>query len=129
MSKEVMSFEKFKYIMETLQSYEAQKDRINDFFEQELATDSWFLLTLGNDLLDTIIDMLADEFECWFSYHEGKEDKPKWWSEEPCGYDNDISYWLYPMDDNAPKEITVNGETIDITSIRSFYDYLVSQLK
>ena len=127
-NKELMSAEKFIVIMNTLIEHQANKNRISDFFEKELMKDSWCFLTFGNELEDTIVHMLADEFDCWFIFtdFENKELPCTWWDgENHYGYGNDIEEWLYSMDDK--KVITVNGVEHDVTDLGVFYDYLVEQ--
>ena len=46
--KKLMSYEKFKAIIEILLEFQQKKDRISDFFEKEIMEDSWCLITLGN---------------------------------------------------------------------------------
>ena len=87
--------------------------------------DSWCILTLGNTVETALINMVADEFECWYSFKEGVT-KFEWWADEKCyGMENDIEAWLYSIDDN--KTITIDGKEIDITSVESFYEFLVMQ--
>ena len=126
MSKELMSYEKFKAILDTLISFKNQKDRISDFFEKELMADSWCIITLGSEVENALISLLADEFECWYSFHE-KPEVYDWWntSNGYRGFENDIENWLYSVDDN--KVVILNKEEIDISSTESLYDFLVKQ--
>lgn len=125
--KELMPFSKFQRIMETLVEFQQKKERISDFFEKEIMEDSWCLITVGTPLEDILINLLADEFECWYSLTEGEHDFD-WWSEgRPYGIENDIEYWLYPTSNEEEKSIEINEKKIDITSLESLYDYLVSE--
>lgn len=126
MNKELMPFEKFKAIMNILINFKEQKDRISDFFEKELMRDSWCLLTVGNEVESALINLLADEFECWYSFHE-KPEVYDWWdtAKKYRGFENDIENWLYSIDDI--KTVILNEEEIDITSIESLYEFLVKQ--
>ena len=124
--KELMSFDKFKAIIDTLIAFKDQKDRISDFFEKELMADSWCIITLGSEVENALVSLLADEFECWYSFHE-KPEIYDWWS-TPNGYrgfENDIENWLYSMDDI--KKVILNKEEIDISSVEGLYDFLVKQ--
>ena len=125
--KQLMSFDKFKHIMNVLIEFQQKKDRISDFFEKELTEDSWCIFTVGNTVEDALINLLADEFECWYSFKDDMKDYVWWTSERAYGMENDIETWLYSLDEH--KSITVNEKEIDISSIESFYDFLVSQYK
>lgn len=125
--KELIPFDKFKKIMEILIEFQQKKDRISDFFEKELMEDSWCLITLGTPVEDALVSLMADEFECWYSFREEVEEFDWWRDPKYRGFENDIETWLYSLDEH--KSITVNGKEIDISSIESFYDFLVSQYK
>ena len=125
--KELMPYDKFKYIMEVILEFQQKRDRVSDFFEKELMEDSWCLITFGTPIESALISMLADEFDCWYSFKE-KVEEFDWWREPKyCGMENDIETWLYSLDEQ--KSITVNGREIDISSVESLYDYLVSSYK
>lgn len=129
MNKQLMSYEKFKAIMNILVDFKEQRERISDFFEKELMQDSWCLITLGNTVESALVGLLADEFECWYSFHE-KPEVYDWWntSEKYRGFENDIESWLYEISDE-PKTVTLNGEEIPIDSIEELYDFLIKQYK
>ena len=135
----VMSFEKFKYIMEQIQHYETKRDKISDFFEDELCEDSRCLFTVGNDLSTILVSMLADEFNCWYQVRynpvvdalkeelkievekKKESETPKWWDESCRRWENDIEYWLYEEN----KKITIDEKDIPIKTLKQFYKYLV----
>lgn len=142
MARQIMPFEKFEYIMKQLQAYEEKRNRISDFFEEELCTDSWCLFNVGEELTDSLTCLLADEFNCWYHVEltpiatealkelqeltkqtESKKDsdRPTWWDKSIRRWDNDIEYWLF----EEHKVITIEGEDIPIGTLREFYDYLV----
>lgn len=123
--KQLMNYDKFKHIMNVLLDFQQRKDRIGDFFEKELMEDSWCLITLGNSIETTLINLLADEFECWYTFKEDIKDFVWWTEEKQYGMENDIETWLYSLDD--VKVMTVNGKETDISSLESFYDFLVQQ--
>ena len=136
---EIMSFDKFKFIIEQIQAHEEKRDRISDFFEKELCEDSWCLFNVGEDLAHTLICLLADEFNCWYkcNYNPAVDklkeelgvepDKktetnyPKWWDKSVRSWENDIEYWLY--EDN--KKIIIHDIEIPIGTLEEFYNYLV----
>lgn len=127
MTKELMPFSKFKLLMNVLLEFKQKKDKVSDFFEKELMENSWCLITFGTTVEDALINLIADEFECWYTFKDDIKDFDWWQAENKYGMENDIETWLYSLDEH--KSITVNGKEIDISSIESFYDFLVSQYK
>lgn len=125
--KELMSFEKFKHIMNIILDFQQKRDKVSDFFEKELMEDSWCFITFGSSVEGVLINLLADEFECWYAFKDEVKDFNWWEPEHKYGMENDIETWLYCLDDE--KSITINGKAIDITSLESFYDFLISQYK
>lgn len=124
--EDLMSFEKFKYIMTTLIEFRDKKERISDFFEHEMMTDSYCYLTLGSDVEYALINVLADEFECWYTFNKEAPKVYDWWSEEKFkGFENDIENWLYTISD--VKTVTVNGNEIPLDSLEELYEFLVNQ--
>lgn len=139
---EVMTFEEFKYIMNQIKAHSDKMERVSDFFEKELCTDSWCLVNVGEDLANTLCCMLADHFSCWWGDIEVTEVNkikvdqmlqdmglPKsnpysrdWWLPNVRRYDNDIEYWLY--EDN--KKVTIDGKEIPIDTLEQFYNYLIT---
>ena len=135
----VMPFEEFKYIMDQIKAHSNKLERISDFFEKELCSDSWCLFSIGEDLSNTLCCMLADHFNCWWVVDD-KESKEKvdemlesmglppskgssleWWNPDKRPYDNDIEYWLY----EDSRKITVDNKDIPIETLEQFYEYLV----
>lgn len=125
--KELMPFSKFKSLMNVLLEFQQKKERVSDFFEKELMDNSWCVLTFGTTVEDALINLIADEFECWYTFKDNIKEFDWWQAEDKYGMENDIETWLYSLDEH--KSITVNGKEIDISSIESFYDFLVSQYK
>ena len=122
-----MSLEKFKYILEMLVKIKEKREKVTDFFEDELCPDSWAIFTFGEDIDTIIMHMLADEFNCWFTDSETKN-STDWWKEEDRFKlkDNDIEYWLYGSLSADEKKVVYDkdGTEIDITSLEDFYQYL-----
>lgn len=125
--EQLMSFPKFKFIMNKLVEIRDKKERISDFFEKELMTDSFCYITLGAQIEDALISLLADEFECWYSFDKNVKDYI-WWNEGLSyrNFENDIENWLYTISDD-PKTVTVNGNEIPIDSLEELYEFLVNQ--
>ena len=122
---EPMPFSKFKLLMNVLLEFQQKKDKVSDFFEKELMENSWCLITFGDTIESALINLIADEFDCWYAFKDDIKDFDWWQAENKYGMENDIETWLYSLDEH--KSITVNGKEIDISSIESFYDFLVSQ--
>ena len=125
--KELMPFSKFKLLMNVLLEFKEKKDKVSDFFEKELMENSWCLITFGDTIESALINLIADEFDCWYTFKDDIKEFDWWQAENKYGMENDIETWLYSLDEH--KSITVNGKEIDISSIESFYDFLVSQYK
>lgn len=128
----LVDFNRFKKIMETLLAFRDKRERVSDFFEKELTEDSWCIFTYGNDIESTLIHMLADEFNCWYYISRTGDPEnysPKhWWETKYPEGDNDISYWLYELDDEDKKMI-VDDEEIPVNTLEEFYSYLVKYYK
>ena len=132
-TREVMSFEKFKYIIENILKIQERREKIADFFEAELCTGSWAMFDFAENIDDMLIHLLADEFNCWYatwSRNKGEEETQttEWWNDKNKYnlQENDIEYWLYGSLNEEKKIITVDGKDIDITSIEDFYNYLIN---
>lgn len=123
--KEPMPFSKFKLLMNVLLEFQQKKDKVSDFFEKELMENSWCIITFGDTIESALINLIADEFDCWYTFKDDIKEFDWWQAENKYGMENDIETWLYSLDEH--KSITVNGKEIDISSIESFYDFLVSQ--
>lgn len=122
--KEPMSFEKFKAIMTTIMTFDEKRDRFSKFIEEEISTSTYCIVDFGSEIESALISLLADEFKCWFAFQEREFD---WWN-NTNGIDNDIENWLYSSLSDK-KVITVNDKEIDISSLESFYEFLVEQYK
>ena len=120
--KEPMSFDKFRYIMNVIIEFGKKRDRFSNFIEEEISTSTYCIVDFGNEVESTLINLLADEFKCWYSFKDRDYD---WWNDS-FGIENDIEAWLYNISDE-PKIIEVNGKTVDIESLEAFYEFLVQQ--
>ena len=136
---QIMSFDKFKYIMTKIKEYEKRRDKISDFLEKEICSDSYCLFNVGEDLVTTLTSMLADHFHCWYQVKynpaldvlkkefnievERKEESAehRWWDKSCRRWENDIEYWLYEEN----KKITINGKDVPIKTLKQFYKYLI----
>lgn len=137
----IMKYDKFKFILNTIKEYKEKVERISDFMEKEVCTDSYCMINVGEELVNVLTSMLADEFDCWYyagpsvsmtDLIDGKikksceESTPenKWWNKSYRRWDNDIEYWLYEEN----KKIYIKGKEIPIDTEGQFYDYLVGQV-
>lgn len=136
----VMPFKEFEYLMNLVKAHSNKLERISDFFEKELCTDSWCLVNIGEDLANVICCMLADHFNCWWvGCNDDSKEKVdnllesmglppskgttlEWWDTSKRHYDNDIEYWLY----EDSKKVTIDDKDIPIETLEQFYDYLVT---
>ena len=127
--KEVMNKEKFIFMLNTLKQMKEKRDKITDFFEKELCSDSWAIFNFAENLDNMIMYILADEFNCWYDTWATETNKQvtEWWKKENKYNlkENDIEYWLYEEDKDGKKFIEVGDEKIDITTPEAFYDYLI----
>ena len=141
--RDIMKYDKFKYILNVIKNYNEKIERISDFMEKEVCTDSYCMINVGGELINTLTSMLADEFDCWYYISSGninletlvegkipgvnREIEPpvnEWWDSSKGRWENDIEYWLY--EDN--KKIIIEGKEVPIETEGQFYDYLVTQL-
>lgn len=120
--KEPMSFDKFKYIMDILIDFGKKRDKFSNFIEEEISTSTFCVVDFGSEVESALINLLADEFNCWYSFKDRDYD---WWNDS-FGIENDIEAWLYNISDE-PKTITVNDIERNIDSLESFYEFLVEQ--
>ena len=117
-----MSFGKFKAIMSTILNFDNKRERFSKFIEEEISTSTFCIVDFGSEVESALVNLLADEFNCWYSFKDRDYD---WWNDS-FGIENDIEAWLYNISDE-PKVITVNDKEKDITSLESFYEFLVEQ--
>lgn len=120
--QEPMSFEKFKAIMGTVIAFNNKRDKFSKFIEDEISTSTFCIVDFGCEVENALINLLADEFKCWYSFKDRDYD---WWN-DTSGLENDIEAWLYNISDE-PKVITMNDTIYNVDSLESFYEFLVKQ--
>ena len=120
---DVRNFNRFKRIIEIIQEFNKKRDKVDKFFEAEIMENSFCMVTYGEPILLTLTNMLADEYDCWYSTTNSN---PSFWWKSDKQYDlsNEIEWWLYEADEGN-KIIVVDGIKYNVTSIESFYDYLM----
>ena len=120
--QEPMTFEKFKAIMDTIIAFNEKRDKFSRFIEEEISTSTFCIVDFGSEVESALVNLLADEFNCWYSFKDRDYD---WWNDS-FGIENDIEAWLYTISDE-PKVITMNDTVYNIDSLESFYEFLVKQ--
>ncbi len=121
--KKPMPYEKFEVLMNTLIEFQDKRDMISNFLEKEICTDSFCLVTFGTDLENKLINLIADEFECWYSFRGKEATDYDWWINRTA-IENDIENFLYQVTED-PMRIEVDGKEFIITTVKELYDYLV----
>ena len=117
----LINFSRFKAIIEAIQDYDKKRERIDKFFEEEIMEGSYCMITVGDQIHSTLIAMLADEFNCWYSTTKGKP--THWWKNpKQFGISNEIEWWLYESDD---KTIEIGEKIYNVVKLGDFYDYLI----
>lgn len=140
--EDLYSFERFKRIIKVIQEFDEKQKKIEDFFEKELMS-SWCMMNYGQNIVEHLIYILADEYNCWYPAREDyldfedgqfvtkkrKERNKEWWNTEGIYYaGNDISWWLYEAPEGE-KVIEVDGVEHDLTDLMDFHKYLLGNLK
>lgn len=101
-----MDFKMFKKIINTIKKHRKWQDKCTDFFEKNFCTDTWAFVTIGNDLIELLMEILKNEFN----------DKDGW-----------IGWWLY---EDVEKIIYYPDETMEnIEKIEDFYNFLIKNKK
>ena len=95
-----MDFETFKMAIDAIQKHREQQEKVTNFIESEICTESWAFCTFGDNLSDALLKVLEHVFN----------DKGEW-----------ISWWLY---EDVEKEWVIDGELIKVKTPEQFYDAL-----
>ena len=101
-----MEFELFDKIYTTLLKHSEQKDKISDFIEENLCTDSYVIFNYGDNLADLLIEVLEKDFN----------DVGKW-----------ISYCLYEKPKTGISVWDENKKPIKLDTTREIYDFLMEK--
>ena len=109
--------------MNILIEFKEQRGRISDFIEKEISTSTYCICDIGNDIESALINLLADEFNCWYSLSDRKD--YNWWK-DTYNIENDIENWLYSISDK-PKTVTINKVKYNVDSLEDLYKFLVKQ--
>ena len=99
-----MESELFDKIYTTILKHSEQKDKISDFIEENLCTDSYVIFNYGDNLADLLIEVLEKEF-------------------------NDIGEWIdYCLYEKPKTGISVwdeNKNPVKLDTTREIYDFLM----
>lgn len=104
-----MEFEKFKKIIDTIKEHLIWKDKFSNFLEENICTDSWCIVDVGDNLVNMLLEILKVEFK-------DSDDWIEWWLYE------DVEKVVYYTDKNEERERSVED-------IKDFYDFLVENYK
>lgn len=98
-----MDFETFKMAIDAIQKHREQQEKVTNFIESEICTESWAFCTFGDNLSDALLKVLEHVFN----------DKGEW-----------ISWWLY---EDVEKIVTFtdSNKKLDITKIEDLYNFLL----
>ena len=100
-----MEFELFDKIYNIILKHNQQRDKISDFIEDNLCTDSYVIFNYGDDIVDLLVELLVKEFN----------DEGEW-----------IEYCLYEKPNH--KGICVwdeNKNPVKLDTTREIYDFLM----
>ena len=108
-----MEFEKFKKYIDTINNTHEKQDIISKCMEENLSTSTYCIVDICNDVIVSLIDLLAEYYNCKF--------------ERDGVVDNDISWWLYEdvekviyiVDHKKEKE-----RKIQVADVYAFWKYL-----
>jgi hypothetical protein len=111
-----MEFEKFKKHIERIRSTHKREEELSKCIEKNLATSTYCIVDLSSEVEASVVELLADYYDCHFEIQEH--------------LDNEISWWLY---EDVEKKIYIKGngneKEIDITNIKDFWRYLEDNKK
>lgn len=107
-----MEFEKFKKYIDTINNTHEKQDLLSKCIEENLATSTYCIVDISTDVIASLIDLLADYYNCKYE-RDGVDD-------------NDISWWLY---EDVEKIIYIKdengeGKKIPLLDTYSFWKYL-----
>ena len=106
-----MEFVKFEKHINTIKNTLEKEKEVSDCIQKNLSTSTYCIVDISNEVIDSIIELLADYYDCYFDLLNSKS--------------NDISWWLFEsvnitiIDHKKEKE-----EKIIVEDIHSFWEYL-----
>ena len=108
-----MEFVKFEKHINTIKNTLEKEKEVSDCIQKNLSTSTYCIVDISNEVIDSIIELLADYYDCYFDLLNSKS--------------NDISWWLF---ESVNKVITIidhkkeKEEKIIVEDIHSFWEYL-----
>ena len=107
-TNDFITFEMFKNIIDSIQSFDAKNKKIGEFIQDNLCESSFIYVTHGENLSNLLIEIL-----CMY-FHLETDNKV---------IENDITWWLYEISDDK-KVYYQDGSEEDLNDIHDFYNYL-----
>lgn len=101
-----MEFETFKKHIECIQKTEEKEDILSKCVEDNLATSTRCIVDISGDVIVSVIELLADYYDCYYEIQGMSE--------------NDISWWLYSED----RILYINDEEFNLSKLEDFWKYL-----
>ena len=108
-----MEFVKFEKHINTIKNTLEKEKEVSECIQKNLSTSTYCIVDISNEVIDSIIELLADYYDCYFDLLNSKS--------------NDISWWLF---ESVNKVITIivhkkeKEEKIIVEDIHSFWEYL-----
>ena len=108
-----MEFVKFEKHINTIKKTLEKENEVSDCIQKYLSTSTYCIVDISNEVIDSIIELLADYYDCYFDLLNSKS--------------NDISWWLF---ESVNKVITIidhkkeKEKKIIVEDIHSFWEYL-----
>ena len=103
-----MKFEQFDRIYTAIQKHHELQNKISDFIEENICTDSYCFCNMGDSLAQLLLEVLERAFN----------DKDKW-----------IEYCLYEKPDNEDCAWEADGTPISLNTTREIYNFLISNME
>ena len=94
-----MDFEIFKKHIERIQQTEEKEEILSKCIEDNLATSTRCIIDISGDVIVSVIELLADYYDCYYEIQGVSE--------------NDISWWLYSED----RILYINDEKLDLKKL------------
>lgn len=105
-----MKYKEFKKHIDRIKSTGEKEEELAQCIEKVLSTTTYCIVDLASEITVSVIELLADYYDCYFEIQGVK--------------DNEISCWLY--EDSKTVYIRENGveKEIDLSSLKKFWRYL-----
>ena len=107
-----MEFEKFKRYITNIQNTYEKEELLSKCIEQHVAKNSFCIVNISDDVISSLVEILADYYDCYFK--------------ELNHRDNDISWWLNTEEKTMyfKNDKTGEDEEIHLEDIYAFWKYL-----